>query len=221
MSYEDSDFLALSGLQHFAFCPRQWALIHIEQQWQENVRTMEGRLMHERAHDDAARERRGDLLILRGLAVSSTSMGLSGQCDVVECRRCPDGVPLRGEKGLWRLYPVEYKRGKPKAHQADEIQLCAQAMCLEEMLATNIPEGALYYGEPKRRTVVPLTSELREQTRALAAQMHRLFARGHTPKAKWTKACKSCSMEEVCQPLLAKRTGAAAYVRDMLEEDAP
>ena len=128
--YHEEDFLQLSGLQHFAFCWRQWALIHIEQQWRENLRTVEGDLFHRRAHDEQARERRGDTLILRGLSVASPTLGLSGQCDVVEFHADPGGVPLRGEEGLWIPFPIEYKRGAPKTHRADELQLCAQAMCL-------------------------------------------------------------------------------------------
>ena len=157
------DLLPLSGLQHFAFCRRQWALIHLEQQWQENLRTVEGGLLHRRAHEGAARERRSDTLILRGLQVVSHQLGLSGQCDVVEFHAAPKGVPLQGEEGLWQPYPVEYKRGKPKSHQADELQLCAQAMCLEEMLCCDIPEGALFYGEPRRREPVAFTEELRQE----------------------------------------------------------
>ena len=148
MNFREEEFLPLSGLQHFAFCRRQWALIHLEQQWQENLRTIEGQLFHERAHDASLRERRGDTLVLRSLAVASPTLGLSGQCDVVEFRAAPEGVPLAGEEGRWLPFPVEYKRGRPKPHQADELQLCAQAMCLEEMLCCPVPEGALYYGEP-------------------------------------------------------------------------
>ena len=133
MTDTEEDLLQLSGLQHFAFCRRQWALIHVEHQWQENLRTVEGALFHQRAHDEAQRERRGDTLILRGLPVISHRLGITGQCDVVEFHGAPDGVPLRGEDGLWLPYPIEYKRGAPKAHDADRLQLCAQAMCLEEM----------------------------------------------------------------------------------------
>ena len=133
MIYREEDFLQLSGLQHFAFCRRQWALIHIEQQWRENLRTVEGDLLHRRAHDEQARERRGDILILRGLSVASAALGISGKCDVVEFRADPGGISLRGEEGLWVPFPVEYKRGSPKPHRADELQLCAQAMCLEKM----------------------------------------------------------------------------------------
>lgn len=212
------DLLPLSGLQHFAFCRRQWALIHPEQQWQENLRTVEGGLLHRRAHDEAARERRGDTLILRGLQVVSHQLGLSGQCDVVEFHATPKGVPLQGEEGLWQPYPVEYKRGKPKSHQADELQLCAQAMCLEEMLCCSIPEGALFYGEPRRRTVVFFTPELRETVRRDSDEMHQLYHRGHTPKAKPSKSCNACSLKELCLPQLVRRESVQTYLRRAMEE---
>ena len=212
------DLLPLSGLQHFAFCRRQWALIHLEQQWQENLRTVEGGLLHRRAHDGAARERRSDTLILRGLQVVSHQLGLSGQCDVVEFHATPKGVPLQGEEGLWQPYPVEYKRGKPKSHQADELQLCAQAMCLEEMLCCSIPEGALFYGEPRRRTVVFFTPELRETVRRDSDEMHQLYHRGHTPKAKPSKSCSACSLKELCLPQLVRRESVQTYLRRAMEE---
>ena len=143
MAYNESDFLLLSGIQHFAFCRRQWALIHIEDQWAENERTVGGELLHEKAHDERQRERRGDVLITRNMRVFSPSLGVSGSCDVVEFRKAPDGVPLMGETGLWKPYPVEYKHGAPRGDTANELQLCAQAMCLEEMLCCEIGEGAL------------------------------------------------------------------------------
>lgn len=121
MNWPEEDWLQLSGLQHFAFCRRQWALIHIESQWSENYRTVDGNLMHERVHDQNLRESRGDLLIVRGLAIHSARMGVSGQCDAVEFHRSPDGISLKGQEGLWLPYPVEYKRGKPKSHNADEL----------------------------------------------------------------------------------------------------
>ena len=186
-TYRDEDFLPLSGLQHFAFCRRQWALIHVENQWQENLRTVEGHLLHQRAHDEAQRERRGDTLILRGLSVVSYSLGLSGKCDVVEFHLAPEGISLRGEVGLWLPYPVEYKRGKPKGHQADELQLCAQAMCLEEMLCCTIPEGALFYGEPRRRSIVSFSPQLRQSVQSFSDEMHQYYRRGYTPKAKPVK----------------------------------
>ena len=161
MVFNEEDWLQLSGLQHFIFCRRQWALIHIENQWAENFRTVDGSLMHENAHDSGFRESRGDVLIVRGLAVHSAQLGVSGQCDVVEFHRDPDGITLRGRAGLWRPYPVEYKRGRPKNGQADELQLCGQAMCVEEMLCCTIPEGALYYGETRHRVTIQFTPHLR------------------------------------------------------------
>lgn len=220
-AYREGDLLQLSGLQHFSFCRRQWALIHVENQWSENLRTVEGNLLHQRAHDEAARERRGDTLILRSLPVASYTMGLSGQCDVVEFRLSPEGVPLRGEEGLWQPFPVEYKRGRPKVHQADELQLCAQAMCLEEMLCCAIPAGALFYGEPRRRTAVEFSAELRQTVRDFAAEMHQHARRGYTPKAKPGKFCSACSLKELCLPQLARRGSVSTYLRAALEEDAP
>lgn len=136
--YAEEDYLQLSGLQHFAFCRRQWALIHVENQWVENLLTVEGELLHTRAHDETQRELRGDVLTLRGLTVFSPSLGLSGKCDVVEFHADPAGISLQGEKGLWLPYPVEYKRGSPKVGNEDALQLCAQAMCLEETLCCSI-----------------------------------------------------------------------------------
>ena len=217
-AYREEEFLPLSGMQHFAFCRRQWALIHIEQQWKENLRTTDGHLFHARAHDAAQRERRGDTLILRGLPVFSRTLGLSGQCDVVEFHQTPEGVPLRGEEGLWLPYPVEYKRGKPKGHQADELQLCAQAMCLEEMLCCAVPEGAIFYGEPRRRTQIVFTPERREAVIAMSAEMRALYVRGYTPRVKPRKSCGACSLKELCLPALLGRRSAAAYLQENMEE---
>ena len=136
--YSEEEFLSLSGVQHFAFCRRQWALIHIEQAWADNALTMQGSVMHDRAHDDEVREHRGDKVIVRGLRVHSAELGLSGVCDIVEFHRCATGHPLSGEDGLWRAVPIEYKRGKSKSGNEDRLQLCAQAACLEEMLGDDI-----------------------------------------------------------------------------------
>lgn len=220
MTYAEEDFLQLSGLQHFAFCRRQWALIHIEQQWRENLRTVEGDLFHRRAHDEQARERRGDVLILRGLSVVSPTLGISGKCDVVEFRADPGGVPIRGEEGLWLPFPIEYKRGAPKAHQADELQLCAQAMCLEEMLCCRIPEGALFYGETRRRTLVPFSKELRETVRGMLEEMHQLYRRGYTPKVRRSKSCSACSLQELCLPAPMKERDVDAYLRQAMEVES-
>lgn len=218
LRYSEEDYLQLSGLQHFAFCRRQWALIHIENQWQDNLRTVEGNLLHSRAHDVNSRERRGNLLILRGLAVSSAVLGISGQCDVVEFHSCTEGISLYGEEGRWRPYPVEYKRGEPKDHRADELQLCAQAMCLEEMLCCDVPEGALFYGKIKRRTLVNFDQELRRQVHEMLNEMHGLYKRGYTPRVKYRKSCNACSLKNLCLPELMNRKNVKAYLKEAMED---
>ena len=200
MDFSDEDLLQLSGLQHFKFCHRQWALIHIENQWAENYRTTDGAILHENAHDGTFSESRGDLLITRDMRIFSRTLGVSGACDVLEFRRSEQGVPLKGREGLWQPYPVEYKRGKPKEGTEDALQLCGQAMCLEEMLCCEIPRGALYYGELRRRTEVEFAPELRQEVRTLIAEMHELYARGRTPRVKPSKACNACSLKELCLP---------------------
>lgn len=218
MKYSEEDYLPLSGIQHFAFCRRQWALIHIENQWAENERTVDGTIMHEKAHSGDA-ESRGDVVIMRALRVFSATLGVSGECDVVEFHRDADGISLNGHDGLWQPYPVEYKRGKPKEHNADEMQLCAQAMCLEEMLCCTIPCGALFYGEPRRRTEVEFTPELRRAVEGSLNEMHDYYKRGYTPKAKPRKGCTACSLKEICLPKMAQRKSVAAYVEGALNEE--
>lgn len=215
------DSLLLSGLQHFAFCRRQWALIHVEQLWEENLLTTQGMLMHERAHDGPD-ETRGDLLTVRGLAIRSGELGIHGVCDVVEFHRDEaQGVPLHGRTGRFRVVPVEYKRGRPKEHSADALQLCAQALCLEEMLVCDIPLGYLYYGETRRRTEVLFDQALRDEVRKMVAEMRDCFRRGHTPRVKYSKACGACSLAEVCVPSIRKNTSAKDYMQAAFEEETP
>lgn len=210
--YAEEDYQMLSGIQHFAFCRRQWAIIHIEQQWEDNFHTTAGELMHKKAHDEGSFEKRGELLTIRGLRISSHELGVSGQCDVVEFRQSEDGVSLFGYEGTWDPVPIEYKRGGPKEHNADELQLCAQAICLEEMFQTDIPLGYLFYGENRRRSKVDFTVELRDEVRTMTKEMHELFARGHTPKAKQTKRCSACSLKDLCVPKLQKTVNVRAYI---------
>ena len=216
---DPEELLPLSGLQHFAFCRRQWALIHLENQWAESARTVEGAILHRTAHDAEQTEARGDLLILRGLRVYSLRLGLGGVCDVVEFRRSPQGVPLRGREGLWLPTPVEYKRGRPKEDDRDEVQLCGQALCLEDMLACSIPQAFLYYGEPRRRQTVPLTDELRKRVLDIAAEMRALSARGYTPSVRPSKACNACSLKEICLPHLSRSGSVAAYIHARAGEE--
>lgn len=216
-AYDEEEFLALSGIQHFAFCRRQWALIHIEQQWQENLRTVEGGFLHEKTHEGFT-EKRGDVIITRSMPVFSASLGVRGVCDVVELHRSPDGVPLIGREGRWLPIPVEYKRGGPKEGDADALQLCAQAMCLEDMLACVIPEGFLYYGETRRRLPVQLNDGLREKVRGMFLEMHEMFRRRHTPKVKTSSRCKACSLMDICLPAMCRNLSVADYIERRLGE---
>ena len=215
MEYKEEDFLQLSGLQHYRFCKRRWALIHIEHLWAENFRTVDGAVFHENAHDTTYRESRGDLVVTRGVNVFSRSLGVSGQCDVVEYRRGEVGIPLAGKEGLWQPYPVEYKRGKPREDTGDALQLCGQAMCLEGMLCCEIPEGALYYGEIRHRQPVAFTPGLRGQVTELVGPMHALYCRGYTPKIKPTKGCNACSLKDLCLPKMNRAGSVEAYLKRM------
>jgi len=216
--YQPEELLPLSGIQHFVFCRRQWALIHVERQWQENRLTVEGKLLHKRADDPFFSEKRKGVITARAVPVASYSLGFTGICDVVEFTVSPEGVQLPGRDEMYLPAPVEYKRGKEKRNHSDEAQLCAQAICLEEMLAVSIPVGYLYYGKTRQRVAVELTSELRELVYKNAAEMHTLFKRGYTPRVKPSKACRSCSLEDICLPKLQEKTiSASKYIQQQIE----
>lgn len=219
MEYAEDDYLMISGIQHFRFCKRQWALIHIEQQWAENEHTVIGELMHKKAHDPYLTEKRRDTIIARALPVASREMGVTGECDVVEFHRCEDGIRLHGHRGNFSVYPIEYKKGKPKITEEDKLQLAAQAMCLEEMFSTQIPKGALFYGETKRREIVEITEELRSEVRETFQEMHQYYERRYTPKVKMGKNCTSCSLKELCMPRLAKIGSVKNYMDQVLMEE--
>lgn len=216
--HNEESLLALSGIQHFAFCRRQWALIHLEQQWVENALTVEGNLMHHRAHDKEIKERRGDTIIARGLHVHSWALGLSGVCDVVEFHANNDGHPLVGEDGLWLPCPVEYKRGHSKRINADRLQLCAQAVCLEEMFGCDVSFGFLYYGSTHSREKVVFNEELRSTVAKIAQEMHSLYERQYTPKASYSSMCKSCSLLELCEPKISAKTSVNDYLLEHAKE---
>ena len=216
--YDEEDFLQLSGIQHFAFCRRQWALAYIELQWQENVRTVEGRLLHEKAHDPDRKEKRGDLIIVRAMPVHSRELGISGECDVVEFHKSEDGITIFGREGKYTVIPVEYKRGKPKESEMDALQVAAQALCLEEMLCCDIPYGFIYYGEIRHREKVEFTDVLRQKVKDMFAEMHRYYDQRYTPKAKRTKSCNACSLKDICLPMLDKKSSVKKYLDDKMKE---
>lgn len=210
-SFEEEDLLPLSALQHLVFCERQCGLIYVDHVWKDNPLTLEGSHLHERTHESGPRrEVRGDLVICRGLPLRSLRLGVSGIADVVEFQRLPAptsgvgepavGVTLSGLKGLWQPFPVEYKRGKPKPDHCDEVQLCAQAICLEEMLTAAVPEGALFYGATQHRHGVLFTAALRDETADAARRLHALVASNSVPRVVRQPKCRRCSLLDLCRP---------------------
>lgn len=222
----DEDFLPLSGLQHLSFCERQWALIYLERCWRDNPLTLEGAYLHQRVHQDAPRrELRGDILVARQVRLHSRLLGVSGLADVVEFHRVRfnsesnnsihgEAVPLPGLSGLWKPFPIEYKRGKPKPEPCDEVQLCAQAICLEEMLQVGVAKGALFYGSTHHRHEVAFLPALRQETARLARRAHELFSTQLVPKGKYQPKCGSCSLFEACRPdTIGGEKSASRYLR--------
>jgi CRISPR-associated exonuclease Cas4 len=229
--YAEDELLPISALAHLFFCERRAALIHIEGVWEDNRLTAEGRVLHERAHE-AETESRGDARIARGLRLRSLRLGLAGVADVVEFHRCPQGaasaqpagsalaggVRLPGAQGLWTPFPVEYKRGRLRHEEGYEVQLCAQALCLEEMLGVETLAGAVFYGKPRRRLEIAFGEELRAQTEAAAARLHELVRAGVTPAPIYGKKCESCSLLALCMP---KRLAKQPSIEDYLNSAGP
>ena len=216
--YNEDDLLPLSALQHLLFCDRQCALIHIEQIWVENLYTAEGRIMHERV-DSGRSETRGDVRLSFSLPLRSLRLGLSGKADVVEFHREQyENGEKRSDAVIWLPFPVEHKRGRPKKELWDKVQLCAQAICLEEMLSVSIPAGYLYYGETRHRVEVELNNALRKLVQEMSNEMHAYFSRGYTPRVRTSKACRSCSLADICLPVLQDKTiPASEYIRQQIE----
>jgi len=222
--YDEDDLLPVSALMHLVYCARRCALIHIERLWDENRFTAQGRQLHERSHEQDA-ETRVDLRAVRGLRVHSLRLGLWGQADVVEFGRLPPdstgGCELEGLSGRWQPFPVEHKRGREKPDLSDEAQLCAQALCLEEMLGVAVPEGAIFYHQPRRRHPVEFTGGLRRETETLAARLHELLRAGVTPPAQYERKCRSCSLLDLCLPQTAgQRRSAKRYLASALASAA-
>lgn len=209
--YNDDEFLPISALQHFVFCPRQCALIYIEQVWEENLLTAEGRILHEKTHEERV-EMRDGIRIERGIFLRSEKLGLIGRADVVEFHRLAQGLG-------WRVFPVEYKHGRTKGNNCDKVQLCAQALCLEEMLKVNIPAGALFYGKTRHRIGVEFTQELRGETLDAAARLRKFIYAGFTPAPVYGKRCESCSLKSVCLPKIIQNAASVEqYIRQAVNE---
>lgn len=231
--YAENDLLPLSLLADLFFCERRAALHLIEGIWKDNLFTAEGTVLHSRVHGDLLLESRGDVRISRGLRLRSLRLGLTGQADVVEFRKSeasedpapgylkgiPSTIALTGAKGLWRPFPVDYKRGRLRHEEGFEAQLCAQALCIEEMMGVQVLAGAIYYGKPHRRLEVTFGSGLRNKTELAAARLHELVGSGKTPAARYEKKCDSCSLVVVCLPrLMDEGRSVARYLSRALEE---
>lgn len=223
-NYTQDELLPLSGIQHFAFCERQWGLIHLERQWEENLRTTEGRILHDRVHNPDINESRGGVVFARSLPLVSHRLGLWGLADMVEFHPVgfdegTNGTPLPGCNGLFLPFPVEYKRGKPKKDDRDMVQLCAQALCLEEMLDVIIEKGSLFYGQTQHRKDVVFDQGLRDRVTDLATKMHERFAEGKTAPARKGIKCDLCSMADVCLPQITRKVKPVQkYLREQLRD---
>lgn len=215
--YSEEDYIHINALQHFVFCPRQCALIYVEDLWQENLYTVRGNLLHEKVDSDTYQSR-GGVKTVRGLRIQSRRLGLSGRCDVVE---------FHGTGSKQQVIPVEFKAGKPKQDLSDEVQLCAQALCLEEMLQTTVRRGMFFYGRIRRRVTVDITDVLREKTEQIIRQTHQLIAGRQVPtlatllqqtgqtQTQFLKRCQRCSLQDACQPKAMRERRLTQYVQDL------
>lgn len=218
MDNNEDNYLMLSGIQHFNFCRRQWALIHVEQQWEENVLTIEGHHVHRKVDQPFIKEKRGNTLIVRALPVKSEQLKISGVCDVVEFIKDESGVEIVGREGKFIPYPVEYKRGRAKKDLSDILQLTAQAMCLEEMLLCDVPIGYLFYNEEKKRIEVPITQENKNIVINFVKEMHQYYQHKYTPKVKTGPFCKKCSLLHLCLPSILNKRSVRSYIEGKLKE---
>lgn len=218
MANNVDEYLMISGIQHFEFCKRQWALIHIEQAWEENLQTIEGKHLHEKTDQPFIRERRKETMVVRALPVKSHELKIVGVCDVVEFVRDDQGVKVFGEKGKYLPVPVEYKRGKPKKNDADLLQLTAQAMCLEEMLLCDIKIGYMYYHEIRKRIEIEISNRLRNKVKKRVKEMYHYYNQKYTPKVKPGPFCRQCSLQNTCLPSMMQRQSVNQYIDRMLKK---
>lgn len=215
--YAENDLLPLSALQHLLFCKRQCALIHIEQMWEENRYTAEGRILHDRV-DSGRGESRKDVRLAFSVPLRSLRLGIVGKADVAEFHRHKSASGKTGRvSSRWCPFPVEYKRGRPKKKDWDRVQLCAQAICLEEMLSVEVPKGALFYGKTRRRVDVVFDAELRRKTEDASRRLHELIGSDRTPPPVYTKVCDRCSFLDLCLPdTLEGRKSVRKYMDDLI-----
>ncbi|MGD0037777.1 MAG: CRISPR-associated protein Cas4 [Bacteroidota bacterium] len=208
--FTEDDYIQLSALQHYVFCPRQCGLIHVEDVWTDNMFTVRGEILHEKVDTDTY-ETRGTLKTVRGLRIHSSRLGIVGRCDVVEFRK--------GKNEQEEVLPVEFKSGEPKEDVSDKVQLCAQVFCLEEMLNTKITQGAFFYGKIRRRNLVEMDAELRTQTEKIIASVHEIVSKKHVPPAKYSEKCRNCSLEDACMPRAMNERKLKQYIKELYNGD--
>ncbi|MBU2444379.1 MAG: CRISPR-associated protein Cas4 [Bacteroidetes bacterium] len=217
--YTEDDFILISALQHYVYCPRQCALIHVEDAWNENVFTVRGNILHEKVDSDTY-ETRGTKKTVRGLRIHSFRLGITGRCDVVEFRQSKNSashselVSESSEANLVVL-PVEFKSGEPKEDVSDKVQLCAQVFCLEEMLNKKISHGAFFYGKIRRRNVVEIDNELRVQTESIIASAREIISKKIIPLAEYSAKCRNCSLQNICQPKAMNKRKLKQYMKGL------
>lgn len=215
---KEDEYLLISGIQHFVFCRRQWALIHIEQLWSENFFTVDGQIKHNRVDNGEIFESKKDIKIIRSMPIVSHELRIQGKCDVVELRPDDNGYYFSKYNKKFSVYPIEYKRGKPKIDESDLMQLLAQAMCLEEMLGLKIVEGACFYFETRRREPIIFSDELRNNLKSIVAEMNNYYDRKYTPRVRKSKKCRSCSLKDLCLPELEGTKTVSQYIKERLKE---
>lgn len=216
--YKEDEYLLLSGIQHFIYCRRQWALIHIEQQWSENFFTVDGQIKHNKVDNENSFEIKNDIRIIRSMPIVSHKLKIQGKCDVVELQPDDEGFYFSKYKRKYNVYPIEYKRGKPKLDESDIMQLLAQAICLEEMLGVRIKKGACFYFETRRREEVEFTDYLREKLFDIVSEMNNYYYRKYTPKVKKSRKCRACSLKDLCLPELDKTIAVSEYMEKRIKE---
>lgn len=213
--YTEDDMLMLSGIQHIVFCPRQWALIHLEEEWQENALTIEGQILHNRVDNPYLNTKEDNKIIYRAHRLASYQLGLTGIADVIEWEPVENGgITLPKKQGIWLPHPVEYKHGSSKQNDCDRIQLTAQVICLEEMYHIQIDQAFLFYARTRRRELVDINEDLRKQTFNYAELMHNIYDSQKLPEPQLTAACKSCSLNSICTPRASRNV--KSYLKQVL-----
>ncbi|MCH3950873.1 MAG: CRISPR-associated protein Cas4 [Acidaminococcus sp.] len=214
----ETEYLQIAGIQHFVFCRRQWGLIHLEQRWEENFFTADGRIKHDRVDHGPTSEKIGSKRVLRSMHVVSHKLQIQGKCDAVELVEDPDGSYFSKYHTKYNVYPIEYKRGKEKDNDSDTLQLVAQAICLEEMMGVHISTGFIYYFETRRRKEIAISDELRDKVKEILAEMNKYYKQAYVPRVKKTRKCRACSLQNICMPELGNVKSAKAYIQEVTEE---